>query len=313
MKKKIVILGATSFIGRHLCTQLCDEFDICAIIRPNSPFKSLLCKKNLEIIEYNLFDANCLDRAKNLTNKIGNCDVLIILAWAKLKKEDRNNYELNHRSMRYLYEYIEAFCNKFPEIILILAGTQAEYGLSTGVVNENTFCNPISEYGKAKYDLYRKATRLCLDREINIIELRIHSIYGEDDESKKMLTNVMEKLEKNESVVMQSSCNQMWNFLFVDDLCEVISRCIKIQIPSGVYNVGSAEHKTLREYLEIASQVICGEYKIQFGSSKDESVPDFVYDCSKLMKAIDWFPAYSFEEGIRVCDWKRLQLVSRKE
>ena len=57
--KKVLITGATSFIGRHLIKNLLDEYQIIAVVRPKSskiamlPKSPNLIKIELDMNEYN--------------------------------------------------------------------------------------------------------------------------------------------------------------------------------------------------------------------------------------------------------------------
>ncbi|NCC87172.1 MAG: NAD(P)-dependent oxidoreductase, partial [Clostridia bacterium] len=89
--KKIIITGATSFIGINLINKLIvNDYQIFAIIRPNSERKSLLpVSEKLNTIEIPMCNYYEMDKY------IGeSCDVFISLAWNGTRGEARNSEEL---------------------------------------------------------------------------------------------------------------------------------------------------------------------------------------------------------------------------
>ena len=57
-------------------------------------------------------------------------------------------------------------------------GSQAEYGIADGVMGEEILCRPVSEYGKDKLEVCRRAGEEAKALGIDYIHARIFSVYG---------------------------------------------------------------------------------------------------------------------------------------
>ena len=294
----VLVLGASSFIGKNICKYI-NAKKIIAVIRPLTQKKNEIERiksKKIEIIEYDVFKT---DHEIKLYNIIRECDVCIMLAWMGTKREDRNKLYLHARSSKILLQFMKEFSAAFPQCKFIMCGTQAEYGRKAGLVTEESNCDPCTEYGKQKYNFFQNAFSYSKEHNIKFIELRFHSVIGKDDDSAKMIQQVIIKLQNKEYVYMNSDCSQMWNFIGVEELCHGIEKAIITDLENGAYNIGSAQSDRLKNYLIKISQIICGSNRIFFSSKKDQTAPDFIFCCDKFFNAVGWSPLSDFEQQIR--------------
>ena len=90
--KRLVITGATSFIGKAII-RAADEFDIKAVVRRNSD-KAVELRKmpNVEVIERNM------DEYATLGSAVGAADCYIHLAWKGTRGEDRMDEALQREN-----------------------------------------------------------------------------------------------------------------------------------------------------------------------------------------------------------------------
>jgi len=167
---RIVITGATSFIGINLIRQyLLTESDICiyAVVRKNSPSRiKLPVSEKVKIIELDM------EEYFKLASKINEpCDSFFSLAWNGTRGFDRSNAELQNKNFIFscdvLNAALELGCNTF-----ITAGSQAEYGLHSTYITEETAAKPVTAYGKSKLQFYSEAKKNVMKYSVRLIEPR---------------------------------------------------------------------------------------------------------------------------------------------
>lgn len=219
-------------------------------------------------------------------------ECIVVTAWCGADGENLNNSSVQAQNVLALYSLL----TKLKSKKIILLGSQAEYGIKSKEVDELVMEEPITEYGKAKLELYNKMTEFCREKDIRIIELRIHSCYGTWDDDRKVLFKVIHDLSQGKTVSMRSNCLQLWDFLFVADIGEAICKAIMTDIEDGVYNISNGEFRSLREYLEIAYSVV-QKGKLVFGSESAKNVPNFLFLSDKFRKATGWIPQTNFYNG----------------
>lgn len=300
-EQTVVILGATGFIGRNLCQMLYSDYNLIAIVNPKSCNKNKIATderiyKKIEIVEYDLFSPASSLR---LSDYIVSCDVAVFFAWRGMEAGNRGDFRIHFECAEMLLKHLKELSDKFPACKFIIAGTQAEYGLyKDKIVNENTACNPVTSYGKAKLQFYSNAMEYVNRRQQTLIELRLHSVFGEGEKLNKMLPSVIYRLKGGGQADLDSACKQIWDFLYVTDVCKAIGICIAQDLPSGAYNLSSGEMKRLKDYLIDISMAMYGENFINFGKQNDNMAPNFLFDSTKFRTVAGWKPETSFIDGV---------------
>ena len=292
--KKIIITGATGFIGVHLVEKWIDRgAEIYAVVRPSSKNIARLPKcRNVHVVELEL---GCYE---HLLNIVGDADFFYHLAWEGARVPYRDD------ALMQCHNYdcaIQAYdtAKKLGCAFFLGSGSQDEYGYTTGLVDEKYPCNPTTEYGRYKFkagmDLLERAKR----DGIKLIWTRIFSLYGPYDFSKTLVMSSIDKMLKNEPFQMTEGI-QLWDYLYVSDAAEAFVLLAEKKCDSGVYNIASGEYKQLRSFVEDIKTVLKSESDLQFGVIPygSNGPVNLMPDPSKI-KSLGWMPAVGFYEGIR--------------
>lgn len=292
---KYVITGATSFIGQELVTRLLEQGEsVIAVCRKDS-IKSKLLPESVGIIYVDMAEYSDLD------SLIDQADVFIHLAWDGTNHAGRNIKETQRVNIENTVSAIKAAkrmgCSLFVE-----SGSQAEYGSITSPISENTPCNPFSEYGKAKLAIKEKGFAMAEELGIKYLHLRIFSIYGEKDHSWTLVMTAINKMLKNERLDM-STCEQMWNFLYVEDatrqICALCSHALRsVGFVHEVFNIASTDTRKLKDFVECIREIIASTSPLVFGSITPPHVVSLNPDTSKTAAIISTRPSITFSEGI---------------
>lgn len=294
-QKKVVITGATSFIGKHLIAELISKnYEVIAIVRRGSNKKSSLpYADQIKIIELNF------DEYGKLSEVIkGNIDCTVHLTWKGTRGMQRNddvlqksNYEY---SMDLLNEVFKLGCKRF-----ISAGSQAEYGICKSVVTEETTCNPVTYYGKEKLRFYEDALEICKKNNVEFKEPRFFSLYGRDDFSGTMIISILNKMLKNKPCELTEGI-QMWDFLHIDDAVDGIEKLIDCNCSDGVYNFGSGDSRILKAFIDEMKECSGSKSELIYGAIAYPitGMVTIEPDISKMKRETGWSPTISFRSGI---------------
>lgn len=295
--KKIIITGASSFIGYRLCRTLAQkDYEVYAVIRKgNAKKEALLEDKNINIVYSSMENYEKLDELIHEP-----CDVGITLAWNGTRGADRNNEKMQKENFLFSLDCVEAFsrlgCKK-----ILTAGSQAEYGpwFEKRKITENDECNPNTEYGKYKLAFYKKALEVCTEKKITLIEPRFFSLYGDDDNEKTMIISMVRNMLQNEPCEL-TECKQLWDFLYVDDAVNALCNLIESKNAKGVYNFGSGISKPLKEYVIEMAKLTHTNSKLNFGAVPypKTGIVNTNPSIKKLKKEIKWKPNITFDKGI---------------
>lgn len=291
--KRIVITGASSFIGRHIINKLINEKEwiIYAVIRSKSAletWKNVSCIKTIVIDMY---------RYKYLSDMIETADVAIHLAWEGTRGDDRKNKEIQKKNMQYSLDLLEEL-KKMRIRTIVSAGSQAEYGPYNKKISEDTVPHPITAYGIYKLKFYEQMSEFCESNNIRCIEPRFFSLYGEGDADTTLISSTIKKMQKNEACYF-STCEQVWNFLHIDDAVNGIVNLIKNKQCHGIYNFGSNDTRKLKVFVLTMAKLLKTKSKLYFGARNhnDTGVYGIDPNITKL-SSTGWTPEITFEDGI---------------
>lgn len=295
--KKIVVTGATGFIGVHIIEKLLDnDYEVYAVVRPNSRnIKRLPNHRNLKCLEIDICDI------KELTTEIREpVEAFYHLAWEGTRVPHRDNKELQKRNYYGAIGAMETAI-ELQAKYFIGSGSQAEYGKFNGKVDESYPCNPVTEYGKAKYKAYCKLFQMAKQADMKFIWTRIFSVYGMHDCSQTLIMSCIDKMQKNQTVQMTEGV-QYWDYIYIDDLTEAFVMFLKVNCKDGVYNIASGKARHLKEYVEEIKEILKSKSIIEYGAvpyEKDGS-RNFQPVVKKIEEALNWSAHTSFEDGIKL-------------
>ena len=298
--RNAIVTGPTGGVGVSLVEELLkNNISVLAIVRPKSnrtrrlrELVSIDSSSKLEVVECELNEMNRLPELVNMSY-----DVFYHLGWDYSRAH--NNVDRQCSNIKYTIDAVNAAqsigCKTF-----VGAGSQAEYGLVDGRIDEQTAEKPVIAYGIAKLAAGQLSRILCKQKDIRHIWPRIFSVYGPGDAETTMVMSTIRHLLKGESPKLTAG-EQMWDYLYAKD-CALAMRLIGEKGISGkVYNVAGGHMRTLKSYIENIRDEINPEIKLRFGEIpyRDGQVMKLDVDISQLVEDTGFASEYTFRDGIK--------------
>lgn len=293
---KIVVTGATSFIGAVTVRQLLEAgHQVYGVVRPGSRnleyLLGMVPEERLELIQLDLREIG------SITRQVPGADAWVQIGWDGAGSDNRKKRDVQQQNVVYALAAVRAAgilgCKRF-----LFTGSQAEYGVHHDWVNEETPCSPVSQYGIAKCDFARQAEGLCRVLAMEYVHLRIFSVYGPGDHPWSLVQSCLKTwLEGGEMTL--GACTQQWNFLYIEDAVSALVHLLTEGAP-GVYNVAGHDTRMLREYIEEMYRLCGSRGSFVYGERPEnaEGPADLMPDIGKLLAATSWRPETTFAEGI---------------
>ena len=288
--EKVVVTGATSFIGKYLVKALLDkDYVVYVVVRDIS--KLDIVHSNLHIVICDFKDFNTL-----ADKIIAPVDIFYHLAWDGTRGLERNNAKKQQMNVVATMEAMKA-CIKLNCQTFIGIGSQAEYGCYEGSITENCPTKPETEYGKAKLEVYERGCKLFPQYNVKFIWARVFSIYGVGDYEGSLIMSVIKKMLSDEMVKL-TTCNQNWDYLHVYDATRALIALISA--PAGVYNIANGESHALYEFVLKIKGKLNSDSELVFGAIpyNTTGVVSLKPNVDKLKNATGWKPIVDFEMGI---------------
>lgn len=296
-RKRAVVTGATSFLGSATVNALlAQDYDVTAVVRPGSLNLERLPEDDdrLWYVPLKLKDYDKLEKY------VPQGDVLFHFAWDGTTPESRNDPEIQAENVRHAYEALAAAAHMGVKRF-VFAGSQAEYGVHTGPMDEETPLVPRSEYGKAKLAFGQAGLRFAGERGFDFTHLRVFSVYGAGEGTSTLVSGCIRTFLEDGDMRL-SAATQTWNYLNIHDFAGLMERVAEAEKGKahGVYNVGSLDTRVLRAFIEEMHTLCGGRGRCLYGEPADRPEGDVQLApvITKAMETFRWKPTVPFQEGV---------------
>ena len=243
MQKKILVTGATGFIGHHVVQWLVDhDYDVIATGTSEEKAEKFAWYNSVTFVACDYYTEE-----KNFYEFFGKPDILIHLAWKGLPNYMmRFHLEVNlPAEMRFLRSFAESGKTK-----IVVTGTCYEYGVVNGCLSEDMPTNPTTVYGTAKDTLRRYVSFLAGEYGFSWNWVRLFFLHGEGQSPKSLLPQLDAAIARGDAEFPMSGGEQLRDYLPVETVAEYICRIALQSDVSGVVNCCSGECVSVRRLVE---------------------------------------------------------------
>jgi dTDP-6-deoxy-L-talose 4-dehydrogenase (NAD+) len=243
---RILVTGATGFIGRHVVDYLFSlgKHELITTAAESKEEAQSLCPvlKNTVYISKNLND-----KEGNYFSFFRNPDCVIHLSWEGLP----NYNELFHieRNLPSNFYFIKNMIQNGLADITV-AGTCFEYGLQDGCLNEEMPAAPVTVYGLAKDTLRKFVELLHSTYKFNLKWARFFYLYGEGQGKKTLWGQLEEAAKNNQNEFNMSMGEQLRDYISIECAAEYMSTIALQNEITGIINCCSGKPVSVRRFVE---------------------------------------------------------------
>jgi len=293
LKKKILIVGGTGFLGYHLAKKCLAKGWQVTSISANNPKKNRFLTK----VKYLIVD---ISKKKTLQKKIkSNYDFIVNFGGYVNHSDKLKTYRSHYLGCKNLADFF--LKKKIKSFIQI--GSCVEYGYHKSPQNENIRTNIEklkSTYGKAKL----AATNYLLEKNkknsFPCIILRLYLVYGPRQDFNRLIPTVIKGCLEDSSFPCSNGL-QYRDFLYVDDAINAIFKCLQNPNLFGeIINISSGKLIQIKKAILLIKKIIKkGEPDFGVIKLRKDEILKLYSNIYKAKTKINWTPRVKFVKGLK--------------
>ena len=281
---KLLITGASGFVGRRLVTQLADDHEVHAIVRRSPP------DELADAAQWIVQDLDRLDPGA-LPQRV---DGVVHLAQSPHYREfpagAPDVFSVNVSSTFALLEYArQAGARAF-----VLASTGGVYGYRRHPIREaDDVPHPTTFYFRSK-----RAAELLAEAYAGIfavVVFRFFFVYG-PGQTRMLVPSLIDKVAMGEAIQIDGDPGLSINPIHVDDAVRSFEPALKLGT-SATFNVAGAERVTITDLVRLIGELAGRSPSITHSDAQPPG--DLVADIGRLRDVLGVVPGISLRDGLR--------------
>lgn len=290
--ERVLITGATGFIGSHLTRRLIEEgFEVGIIKRENSNvwrISDLI--KNLSIYDADLRDLHKVSEAISYFKP----NVIFHLA---------TYYAVEHKSEEVS---LMVDTNVLGTINLLEASKKSNiklfvntsscfvYRESKNKLRENADLDPLNLYALTKMQAEQACSFYTKKYGLRTVTFRLFPPYGPADHERRLIPYATKTFLEEKKLILTTG-KQRWDFVYIDDIIEAYLKLLNIPnlpIEHEIFNIGTGNAVSIREVISRLKEIIGSRIEPEWGLIPHRS-NEVWYICSDINKTkniLKWQP-----------------------
>ena len=292
---RIFLTGATGFLGSKILRRLLyDGHTAAVLVRPENDRRRIEdCLERTTLLDGRMEDVESWRGALEAFQP----QVIIHAAWRGVANTDRNDPRQAENIAT--AARLTALSAELGTAGFVGLGSQAEYGVVNGPVDETAPTRPTTLYGMSKLAARQLCGAICAQSGTRFSWVRVFSTYGPGDNNGWLVPYVLSALRNDERPSL-TRCEQKWDYLYGDDAASAIAAVAVTDQADGVFNLGSGQAPPLKETVELLRDIEAPGAALGFGELpyRKDQVMHLQADIKRLTKTTGWTPRWSLREGL---------------
>jgi GDP-L-fucose synthase len=299
--KKILLLGATGFVGQN----------VGRILKQNSDFEVIETSRSLgtDLTRYDatlqLFKNARPDYIINCAAHVGSLNYVTEKAASVIVD--------NSRMILNMYEAVAVNC---PEAIIINPIANCAYPAKSDIFSEDEWMNghlhrSVLSYGATKRLLWHTGESFYMQYQIKSIYLLVPNMYGPHDSTDPNKAHALNALisrfvkaqkENKTEIELWGTGIAIREWLYAGDFARIVEQiaCGKVYVGlDEPVNIGQNFGLSVRELSNIINQHFNNQFIIKWNHSMPDGTPRKVMDDRRFRKVFPDFKFMDFDSGIR--------------
>lgn len=304
--QKILVTGATGFVGTALCQKLvASDYFLVPISRQATN------KPGWHQVEHIDGQTNWLLLLEGVSQVV-HLAALVHQMGGEDTETEKLYQEINHlATIKLARDAVKAGVKRFIYLSTIKVNGEETCG---NAFSENDVPNPKDAYSRSKRDAETALILLGEKTGLDVVILRPPLVYGAD--AKGNFFKMVDWIQKGYPIPFSGVRNNRRSLIFVENLVDIILSCVEKNEPiNQVFLVSDGQDVSTGKLIELLHKNLDGKgrliglppfiLKLLFGlmgrnALSQRLLGSLEIDSRKIRKLLDWKPKFTLEQGIHI-------------
>lgn len=305
MKKRVLLTGASGFVGANLARRLLREgHEVHLILRPEH--RSWRIEEIKHDVRIHLLDMSDEPRLSRVVAGIRPEWIFHLAAYGAYSHQTEfhrmvevNFVQTTNLLRACLRQGFEAFVN---------TGSSSEYGFKSSPPREEDLPEPNSDYAVTKLSATLHCQMMAAKHGARIFTMRLYSVFGPYEEPSRLVPTLLANGLRGglPPLVAPETAR---DFVHTEDVCDAFLSVASAEASrGGVFNVGTGVQTSLRDLVTLVKGQMSITAEPKWGSMPGRiwDTSTWVCDNRKLRAETGWTPRTLLAEGLQqTLDWLR--------
>jgi UDP-glucuronate 4-epimerase len=314
---RALVTGCAGFIGSQLTEALLrDGAHVIGVDCFNDNYQRPPKLRNLDAQskDWEYFEFVPIDLSRGeLDEIVADSDVIFHLA-----AEPGVRSSWGRRFERYLQNNVVATqhllesLKPWPDKRLVFASSSSIYGDAERFPTPETVTpRPVSPYGATKLTAEHLCQLYTTNYGLDTVILRYFTVYGPRQRPDMAFHRFCRAAIENDTITVFGDGRQTRDFTYVDDVVAATIAASGADIaPGRAFNLGGGSQTSVREVLDLISELAGTELDVAYTASERGDVRDTSADTTRARNELGFAPSTSIEEGLAAeFEWMREMLA----
>lgn len=166
-------------------------------------------------------------------------------------------------------------------------------------ISEQAVARPNNPYALSKLMSEQVCEFYANNYNLNISVLRPFNIFGMGQKDEFLIPHILKQVLAGHEVQIKDLAPRR-DYLFIDDFVDALVKTIKGPDGYNIFNIGSGHSLSVQEIIAIIQEALGTKYPFTSEQkSRQNEIYDVRADCTKAKKMLNWLPVTTFQNGIK--------------